>query len=276
MDYQLLDITKHRFTNHFLNDSYILSNNIQNYTYGCVPNGEIGISIILRGESYTKKNESWIKQPIISVYGLVQQIQFHKMSAGYCEINIGFKPEMLQLFLKERISNLLKREATDLYDLLPGMEVDKLYEEMKLSNNTDEVLAGIESFLKRNLIFEKTDSRIQYAMKLMGETENRSVKKISAELGISSSRLRNLFREYVGIAPKDLIKIYRLQSVLKSGLSSIESQTQLAYANGYFDQAHFIHEFKEAIGITPKKYFQNKKLTFDFYNFQRWGYDSFV
>lgn len=276
MDYQLLDITKHNLTNHFLNDSYILTNKIRDYTYGCVPNGEIGISIILNGESYTEKNERWIKQPTVSVYGLVQQIQFHKMTAGYCEINIGFKPQLLQLFLKERISNLLKREATDLYDLLPRMDVDRLYGDMKLSNNTDEVLAGIESFLKRNLINEKIDSRIQYAMKLIGEGEIKSVEKVSAELNISSAGLRNLFKEHVGIAPKDLMKIYRLQSVLKSGLSLIESQTQLAYSSGYFDQAHFIHEFKDAIGITPKKYFQNKKLTFDFYNFQRWGYDSFA
>jgi AraC-like DNA-binding protein len=35
--------------------------------------------------------------------------------------------------------------------------------------------------------------------------------------------------------------------------------SQLAFDNGYYDQSHFIHDFKSLTGLTPKVFFAGKK-----------------
>ena len=55
---------------------------------------------------------------------------------------------------------------------------------------------------------------------------------------------------------KKLAKTIRIQTTLKILLNDeISSLTDLAYENEYFDQAHFIKEFKEFTGLTPKEFF---------------------
>jgi AraC-like DNA-binding protein len=79
----------------------------------------------------------------------------------------------------------------------------------------------------------------------------------------------------MGRPPKELISILRMNKILKSRPNPAMSLTDLCYQHGYFDQAHFIHEFKEVLGMTPSQYFNNQSLAFDFYNSGRWQGDIF-
>src|SRR5205085_6490536 len=128
VNYRLLNISLNKHTDHFLSDLYVLSNGDKPYVYGCVPNGELGISVIVNGQGEINVDGPWVKQSPVAVYGLVSRVQFHRMSPGYREINIGFKPEFLQLFLRARVSNLLRRQSTDLIDLINKNSVDQLYD----------------------------------------------------------------------------------------------------------------------------------------------------
>lgn len=66
------------------------------------------------------------------------------------------------------------------------------------------------------------------------------------------------FSSAIGISPKQLSKIIRIQATLKTLLTKeITSLTDLAYENEYFDQAHFIKDFKEFTGLTPKEFYGN-------------------
>jgi AraC-like DNA-binding protein len=59
----------------------------------------------------------------------------------------------------------------------------------------------------------------------------------------------------------------RLQTALNLLLNEPESLTNIAYESDYFDQSHFIKDFKEFIGITPKEFLgnENMKLSSLFY-----------
>jgi AraC-like DNA-binding protein len=275
MHYYLIDHSLKKFTNAYLQSIYVLKNGNHPQTYGCAPNGELGISIILNGSASIYFNEKWIKQPTVSIYGLVKQVQFHRMSPHYFEINIGFNPHFLQAFLKDSMSCLLQRQGTDLFDLFKKDEVNRLYEGLNSSYSDNEIHQEIEDFLQRHLINESIDKRITNAHYLISKKNIMNVEQLSSMLNISSTGLRNLFKEKVGISPKDLMKIHRIRRILNSKDSDAESLTNLALKLEYFDQSHFIHDFKEAIGLSPKNYFNNKKLTFDYYNFGRWNDDSF-
>ncbi len=72
---------------------------------------------------------------------------------------------------------------------------------------------------------------------------------------INLRNLQRLFQEYVGVSPKWVIQRFRIQGVAER----IENQKTIQYAEmalelGYFDQSHFIKDFKKTIGLSPEDY----------------------
>jgi AraC-like DNA-binding protein len=81
------------------------------------------------------------------------------------------------------------------------------------------------------------------------------VDQVTERFGLPVRRLQRLFRSYVGVGPKWVLRRYRLHDgadLLARG--EVSELAELATALGYFDQAHFSHEFKDVIGITPAEY----------------------
>jgi AraC-like DNA-binding protein len=76
------------------------------------------------------------------------------------------------------------------------------------------------------------------------------------DTGISPRQLRRLFEFYVGDTAKTFAKVVRFQNVLRAKPSSQSlRQNKLFFDMGYYDQAHFIKEFKHFYGATPSKAF---------------------
>lgn len=64
-----------------------------------------------------------------------------------------------------------------------------------------------------------------------------------------------------GVSPKQLGKLIRLQTALKMLLNQqSENLTDIAYNSEYFDQAHFIKDFREFTGINPKEFITHENL----------------
>lgn len=71
----------------------------------------------------------------------------------------------------------------------------------------------------------------------------------------TSAKLQRLFNEYVGVSPKWVINRYRLhEAVAILAQDQSIDWAQLAADLGYFDQAHFIRDFKSVTGRTPTEY----------------------
>ncbi|MBN1118667.1 MAG: AraC family transcriptional regulator, partial [Bacteroidales bacterium] len=71
----------------------------------------------------------------------------------------------------------------------------------------------------------------------------------------SPKTLERKFAKYLGKTTKQLIKLIRFQEVLHDfGCTNELNLTEHAYNNGYFDQSHFIHDFKSYTGYTPKEF----------------------
>jgi AraC-like DNA-binding protein len=67
--------------------------------------------------------------------------------------------------------------------------------------------------------------------------------------------LQRLFKEYVGVPPKWVIRRYRLHELVERLHSGQAFEgTQLALDLGYADQAHLIHDFGHVVGYTPTGY----------------------
>jgi hypothetical protein len=88
--------------------------------------------------------------------------------------------------------------------------------------------------------------------------KNSGVLNIEKDLdtGISARQLRRLFEFYIGDSAKTFSKVVRFQNILRAKPSQQSlRENKLFYDNGYFDQAHFIKDFKNFYGVTPGKAF---------------------
>jgi AraC-like DNA-binding protein len=85
--------------------------------------------------------------------------------------------------------------------------------------------------------------------------------------GLGERKLQRLFKKYVGLSPKYYSRIIRFNyifSLIKDGKTS---WAELVYKSGYYDQSHFIRNFKNFTGVDPSEYFfqQNNMANFFLY-----------
>ena len=86
------------------------------------------------------------------------------------------------------------------------------------------------------------------------------VSEVASEIGMSQRQLNRYFQRYIGYSPKQVTGILRVNAArrqLNKDAPKVE-MADLAYRLGYFDQAHFIHEFKHYAGLTPGEYWQKQ------------------
>ena len=158
----------------------------------------------------------------------------------------------------------IANKATEL-DLLFGEQGKLLEDQILAAENTAERIEIIESFLLERLNSnEATDRIARSGVDILLQTKGQvSIDELSTKLGINRRQLERRFSSLIGLSPKQLTKIIRLQATLKViEHKNFESLTSLAYENGYFDQAHFIKDFKEFTGVSPRRFYAgNLKLT---------------
>lgn len=79
-----------------------------------------------------------------------------------------------------------------------------------------------------------------------------SIPEVAAAAGASPRHLGRQFKLHVGVSPKTIARIFRLQNAVRiTRLSGEQDWATVAFDAGYYDQAHLIHEFRELTGETP-------------------------
>lgn len=81
-----------------------------------------------------------------------------------------------------------------------------------------------------------------------------SVSALASESGLTVRGLQRLFRDYVGVSPKWVVRRFRLQEAAERLRSGGDTVASVAADLGYFDQAHFVRDFKAVVGRTPTDY----------------------
>jgi AraC-like DNA-binding protein len=86
-----------------------------------------------------------------------------------------------------------------------------------------------------------------------------SVGQVVRRTGISQRRLVELFWNEVGLSPKRFCRVRRFNDVLRrvESFSDVD-WTEVAHVCGYFDQAHFNHDFRAFAGLSPSEYLRRR------------------
>lgn len=136
-----------------------------------------------------------------------------------------------------------------------GYEAEAVEQRLSEAVSHSERVAVVEQFLLSRL-HSANDSGYRLIRHVMNRIEQCraqiTVASLASEAGLSPRSLERKFSAMVGHSPKQYLRVARFLSAV-ADLSRIQHEplVQLAYSNGYFDQAHFIRDFTEFSGYTP-------------------------
>lgn len=118
----------------------------------------------------------------------------------------------------------------------------------------------VSSFLLSKLRSSSHDlSHIHHAVhSIMLLKGNVNVQALADMHNISKRQFERKFKELAGMSPKLYSRVMRFQAATHFKLNGRADLTDVAYACGYYDQSHFINDFREFSGYSPKEYFWNE------------------
>lgn len=192
------------------------------------------------------------------IYGVMTG-KFARQLAGQGQVfGVKFRPAGFHPFLGHSMS--LLTDQTLRFEEVFSVGCDGLETDILSRQDEREMVALAERFLQACL--PKLDERVatlnQIVDNIAARREITSVDDLLAEYGahmMSKRTLQRLFREYIGVGPKWVIRRFRLhEAAARIDEGASVDWPRLALELGYADQTHFIKDFKAIIGKTPTEY----------------------
>jgi len=110
----------------------------------------------------------------------------------------------------------------------------------------------IESFLLKKFAPANTQM-VEQALELINRGVY-NVSQISSAIYCEERTLRRHFKKFMGISIKEQVRLVRLNKVWKDLTGDTEKKSlDVAFDNGFTDQAHFNNELKKLTGLTPRE-----------------------
>ena len=139
---------------------------------------------------------------------------------------------------------------------LCGKAAGELREQLLAAPSTAARFAVLEKFLLARMQSSRVLHRaVAHALRSFTGAESMSVNDLLRETGLSRRYFSRVFSEQVGLTPKLFQRVQRFQRIMEACATRSElGWTTTALEAGYYDQAHFIHDFRAFCSVTPSEY----------------------
>ncbi len=119
----------------------------------------------------------------------------------------------------------------------------------------------LEKLLSQRLLTDKSlHPALEIAIRTFDAEPWRTTGAIIEEVGLSERRFIQLFKQQVGTTPKQYCRVQRFQRALhRIGQTSEPNWVHVALDCGYFDQPHFVNEFRSLAGMSPTQYLSRNR-----------------
>jgi AraC-like DNA-binding protein len=211
------------------------------------------------GHWLTKVGEVFQTTPPIELWGQLSGPLPVRSEGINIMLGVRWQPHGSSCFLHDQ-ADLFNGRVVDYRDL-SDTGMDQLHERLMEAITWEERLVLLEDYLLQRLFtFGKTE-RVVLVGDIMRQISNPEffdrIATVASKYGMSPRYLQKLFVQYTGMPPKLYAKVQRFQQSLKLIQRKDASLTSITYECGYFDQSHFIREFKSFTGVTPSGYAAN-------------------
>ena len=216
------------------------------------------------GDLYRQYTENGsLIQPRCFVFGQLSQPLEIEPTGATGIFSVRFNPDGFLPFATMPVKDMENR-AVPLHDLFHE-DGETLGQNILLTGSVTERISLTESFLSARLKRTETIDRIVQSTvdTIMTANGQLPVGKISEQMHVHRRNLERRFEVAIGLSPKQLSRIVRMQAALKMLLNrQFSSLTTLAAEGEYYDQSHFIKDFKEFTGCTPGEFYgDNLKMS---------------
>jgi AraC-like DNA-binding protein len=167
-------------------------------------------------------------------------------------VRVGFQPgglhRMLGLSLHEMVDG--NYDAADVF----GNKMRAVQMQLQEAEGFDAIKDVVEQFLLTQLIHTKPLLAFDHAMlQLVKHGGSLPIEKLAADSCLSLRQFERVCKQRIGMPPKLFARIIRFSKAYRlHENSAAKSWTSIAHECGYFDQMHFIRDFKEFAGVTPR------------------------
>ena len=244
--------------------SGILKSHVENYlvvktdreiSTAIIPEPSPVLSFRSKGKHSYWVNDIKENLPSCAITGLRNAVKPILLSENTETILVKFKPCEAALFFKEP-QHLFSNQSVSLYDFLPKQAVSNIEEQLAKDNTNLHKISAIEHFLIPLFRNKHSYSLIKTAVqKIVQHSGSMKIEELASILNMSLDAFEKRFREIVGSSPKQFSSIVRLSTLINKKYNN-QSLSEIAYEYGYFDQSHFIKDFKKFTGKTPLNYFK--------------------
>ena len=182
--------------------------------------------------------------------GTMTRRQSFSIAAGQFHCGVRFRPGMSASFFRAPASETVDQSLA--LDGVDGRRMHGLLDRLDDAGQPEECVVIMEAQL-----VDPAEPGIaqQIAAYIVNKSGQVRVDNLSFEAGMSARQLRRVFLEQIGLSPKHFCRVIRFRHSLSQLTQHRRGDwTQLALACGYYDQAHFINEFRELSGFTPGEY----------------------
>ena len=232
-----------------------------------IPTGNIELMFHYKKPFQVKNAVNPFHQPRSLITGISDSYSDVSTCGESGVIAVTFFPHGASNFFRFPLSEIENTHVA-LSDIF-NQEIKEVEEQICTADSFGKRVDIIGHFLmsRFNPIDNRDLSMIQQGVKLINRSRGQiSASALSDELFLTGKSLERKFSALLGKTPKQFIRIVRFQGVIQD-LSNLGGRhlTGLAYDNGYFDQSHFVKDFKILSGYTPKDFLALGPCQSDYY-----------
>jgi len=248
-----------KFDKYFPNDKltdyikfYVVSENDVESEYKVFPSSGLVMGFQYKGTLSSIKGNTLDKLKSAGITGILDSYKVFKNSAYIGTVLVYFTETGFAHF-SSNPANELFNLSLSLEDIFEKSRVHEVEEKLAAAATDRQRIEIVEQFLFTQLKDIQVDKLVAEAVKLIYQTKGTiRITELEEKLFISQSPFEKRFRKVVGTTPKKFASIIRFNSVLDN-LTETKTLTEICYQYHFFDQAHFIKDFKKFTGGTPGK-----------------------
>lgn len=209
-----------------------------------------------------RPNDQALVQPRSFVLGQIIEPMWIEPTGRVATFAVRFYPGCFSYFTKTPMRELADQD-TELQALFDHDKAARIESAIQQAQDTAERMALVEQFL-----FDQLEAGMDVpglvrsiVDKILQTNGAIRIKDVLQDIPMQRRNLERKFAQQVGTSPKQLCRAIRLQKTLKTNLNGQKSLTDVGYESDYYDQAHFIKDFKDFTGVSPKQFYANKDFT---------------
>ncbi len=229
-------------------------------TYSVLPDLEPVMGFQYRGRIRAVGASEEVLLETSGITGIQSGPRRYRNLPGTASVLVRFHPWGAAAFLPAPMEELAG-VSVGLESLLAPAPTRELLEQLQAASHDADRIRAVELFLLPRVRARAPDGLLRRAVRcVQAQPEIFAVTDAARRLGLGDRQLERKFREWIGVGPKRFARLARFRAALQK-MTAAPQRASAALDVGYYDQAHFIKDFRAFAGATPAAFLRDLRAS---------------